>query len=65
MDRLTAEQAARLLGYNVKHLYRLVKEKRVKAETFGRSLAFDPDEIARLVARQGDGGRIRWQDEEQ
>ena len=55
---LTAEQAAAELGYHVKHLYRLLKQGRIKGQRFAQVWMFDRQEVERVKALQGPGGRL-------
>ena len=59
MDRsLTAQEAADLLGYNVKHLYRLLNNGKVNGQRVGHIWLIDPQEVERIKALQGPGGRL-------
>ena len=59
MDRsLTAQEAANRLGYNVKHLYRLLNGGKVKGKRFGHVWLNDHQEVERIKALQGPGGRL-------
>lgn len=59
MDRsLTAQEAADRLGYNVKHLYRLLNSGKVKGQRVGHIWLIDPQEVERVKALQGPGGRL-------
>lgn len=55
---LTAAQAAEVLGYNIDHLYRLLRVGQVKARQFNRVWLIDSEEVDRVKARQGRGGRL-------
>jgi excisionase family DNA binding protein len=59
MDRsLTAQEAAGCLGYNVKHLYRLLNSGKVKGQRVGHIWLIDPQEVERVKSLQGAGGRL-------
>lgn len=63
MDRpLTAQEAAEILGYHVRHLYRLLGRGRVKAERVGHIWLIDRQEVERILALQGPGGRLPQSD---
>lgn len=55
---LTAEQAASELGYHVRHLYKLLREGKIKAQRFNRVWVIEPAEVERVKALQGKGGRL-------
>jgi hypothetical protein len=59
MDRpLTATEAADQLGYNIHHLYKLLRNGIVKGERFNQSWMIDRQEVERIRALQGPGGRL-------
>lgn len=59
MERpLTAQEAADELGYNIFHLYRLLRKGTIKGERFNRAWMVDPAEVDRIKALQGPGGRL-------
>jgi excisionase family DNA binding protein len=59
MDRsLTAQEAVDRLGYNVKHLYRLLNSGKMKGQRVGHIWLIDPAEVGRIKALQGRGGRL-------
>jgi hypothetical protein len=59
MDRLlTAKEAADELGYNIHHLYKLLRNGTVKGERFNQSWIIDRQEVERIKALQGPGGRL-------
>jgi excisionase family DNA binding protein len=59
MERpLTAQEAADALGYNVKHLYRLLRSGKVRGERAGHIWLISREEVERTRARQGPGGRL-------
>ena len=59
MDRsLTAREAADLLGYNVKHLYRFQNSGKVNGQRVGHIWLIDPQEVECIKTLQGPGGRL-------
>lgn len=59
MDRpLTAKEAADELGYNIHHLYKLLRNGIVKGERFNQSWMIGRQEVERVKALQGPGGRL-------
>ena len=57
-DRLTAQEAADILGYNISHRRRLLRNGTVEAEQFNRVWMIDRQEVERVRALQGPGGRL-------
>jgi len=57
-DLLTAQQAASEMGYDIKHLYRLLKKGTVKGQKFGTVWMIDRQEVDRIKSLQGPGGRL-------
>jgi excisionase family DNA binding protein len=55
---LTAQQAANELGYHIKHVYRLLKEGTIHAQQFNRVWMIPSQEVERVKALQGPGGRL-------
>jgi excisionase family DNA binding protein len=55
---LTAQEAAGELGYHIQHLYRLLRDGTIKAERFNRAWMIDRQEVERVKALQGPGGRL-------
>lgn len=55
---LTAHEAADELGYHVDHLYRLLGQGTVKGRQFNRVWMIDRQEVERVKALQGPGGRL-------
>ena len=55
---LTAQQAADELGYHIKHVYRLLKVGTIHARQFNRVWMIDRQEVERIKALQGPGGRL-------
>ena len=59
MDRsLTAQEAADCLGYNVKHLCRLLNSGKVKGQRVGHIWLIDRQEVERIKRLQGPCGRL-------
>jgi excisionase family DNA binding protein len=59
MDRpLTAKEAAELLGYHPDHLRRLLRAGTVKGTQFSQVWMIDRQEVERIKALQGPGGRL-------
>lgn len=57
-ERLTAHQAAELLGYHINHVYRLLWSGTLRGELFGRTWIIprgEVEEVQRLRAEHG-----RW-----
>ena len=55
MDRpLTAKEAAGELGYNIHHVYKLLRNGIVKGERFNQSWMIDPQEVERIKDRVED-----------
>lgn len=46
---LTVEEVGRYLGVNVRHVRRLVQERRLRFVKWGRLLRFDPADVQRFV----------------
>lgn len=57
-ETLTAQEAARELGYHVHHVYRLLKEGVLEGEQFNRVWMIPRKEVRRVKALQGDHGRL-------
>jgi len=59
MDRpLTVPEAAEILNYHPNHLSRLLREGRVKGERVGGRWMISHQEVERIKALQGPGGRL-------
>jgi excisionase family DNA binding protein len=56
---LTIDQLAERLGITVRHVRRLVAEKRVPYLKVGKLVRFDPDEIKQWLASQREGLEVR------
>jgi len=56
--KLTAQEAADVLGYHVVHFRRLLREGKVNGERFSRVWMIDRREVERIQALQGSGGRL-------
>jgi len=57
-DYLTTNKAARILGYHPDHLRRLLRDGTIEARKFGRDWLIDRQEVERIKALQGPGGRL-------
>jgi len=59
---LTPEEAAKILGYHLKHVYRLLAQGRIRAEMFRDHYYMIPvEEVDRIKKmREAQGGKIRW-----
>ena len=55
---LTTQEAAAELGYSVRHLYRLLDDGTIRGERFGHVWMIDHQEVERIKALQGPGGRL-------
>ena len=55
---MTAQEAADALGYNVKHLYRLLNSGKVNGQRAGHIWLIDLAEVEHIKALQGKGGRL-------
>jgi excisionase family DNA binding protein len=56
---LTIDQLAERLGITVRHVRRLVAEKRVAYLKAGKLVRFDPDEIKQWLASRREGLEVR------
>jgi excisionase family DNA binding protein len=56
-DKLTAREAAEILGYHVNHVYRLLRSGVMKGEQFNRVWMIDPAEAERIKRLQDVHGR--------
>ena len=57
-ELLTTRQAADELGYHTHHLYKLLRNGTIKARQFNRVWMIDRQEVERVKALQGPGGRL-------
>jgi excisionase family DNA binding protein len=57
-DTLTADEAAEILGYHADYTRRLLRNGTIKARQFNRVWMIDRQEIERIKALQGPGGRL-------
>lgn len=57
-EKLTAQEAADLLGYHVNHVYRLLAQGKMRGEQFNRVWLIDPKEVERIKAKQDEQGRM-------
>ena len=55
---LTTREAAAELGYSVRHLYRLLDDGTIQGDRFGHVWRIDRQEVERIKALQGPGGRL-------
>lgn len=55
---LTTQQAAAILGYTIEHVSRLARWGKLRADRFGPVWVIDAEDVARLKALQGKGGRL-------
>ena len=58
VEPLTVRQAADELGYHSHHVYRLLKNGTMKGRRFGPSWMISRQEVERIKALQGPGGRL-------
>jgi hypothetical protein len=61
-DKLTARQAAEILGYHVNHVYRLLRSDVMGGEQFNPVWMIDPAEAERIKRLQDVHGRRRRRD---
>lgn len=57
-EKVTAQQAAQILGYHLTHVYRLLAKPDnggLSAQKFGNTWVIDKDSVLRLKAQQVDG----------
>ena len=57
-DKLTAQEAADQLGYHVNHVYRLLKQGKMRGEQFNRVWLIDRTEIERIKSLQDEYGHL-------
>jgi excisionase family DNA binding protein len=57
-EKLTAKQAATILGYHVRHVHRLLKQGKLKGERFNRVWMVDAEGVERLKTQQNESGRL-------
>jgi excisionase family DNA binding protein len=66
MERpLTTEEAAEELGYHVNHVRRLLRAGTLEGERVGGLWLIDREEVERVRAQQGKGGRLPRSEEKQ
>lgn len=51
-QKVTAQEAANILNYSRRHVYRLLKEGTLRAERFGQTWIIDRTEVERIKALQ-------------
>jgi excisionase family DNA binding protein len=57
-DTLTADEAAEILGYHPDYVRRLLRNGTIRAHQFNRIWIIDRQEVERVKALQGKGGRL-------
>ena len=57
-EPLTVEEAADQLGYHTHHVYRLLRSGRLEGRRFSGVWMIDRQEVERIKALQGPGGRL-------
>jgi hypothetical protein len=57
-EKLTAHEAAEILGYHIDHMRLLLRRGKVEAEQFNRVWMIDRQEVERVKTLQGKGGRL-------
>jgi excisionase family DNA binding protein len=57
-DKLTAEEVASELGYHINHVYRLLKQGKLKGRQFNRVWIIDRREVERIKSQQDEHGRL-------
>ncbi len=60
-DRLTAQQAAELLGYHIDHVYRLLRSDELRGEQFNRVWIIPRSEVDKVLRLREEHGRF-WAD---
>ena len=58
-DWITTEEAARLTGYNVQHIRRLVRSGKIKSQKLGRDYVIDRKSLDDYVRNEGYGPQPR------
>jgi excisionase family DNA binding protein len=58
VDVLTAEQAARELGYHLNHLYRMLANGTIKGKKWANAWMIERSEVERIKAMQTEHGRL-------
>ena len=64
-DVLTAEQAAEQLNYNIHHVYKLLRQGKIRAEQFNRVWLIPSQEVRRIKDLQRPSGRLPRSEPEQ
>ena len=54
-DMVTAQDAAKILGYHINHVYRLLRANVIDAEQFNRVWMIPRSEVERIRRMQRDG----------
>ncbi len=57
-EKVTTQEAADILGYNRRHIYRLLKSGVLTAERFGPVWMIDREDVKRIKAQQNEHGRL-------
>jgi len=60
-ERLTARQAAKLLGYHIRHVHKLLKSGALKGEQFNRVWIIPRSEVDEVLRLRAEFGRF-WAD---
>ena len=60
-EKLTAHQAAELLGYHIKHVHRLLRSGELRGNRFGRMWIIDRAEVEEVLRLRAEHGRF-WAD---
>jgi len=55
---LTTQEAAKLTGYNVEHIRRLVRSGKLKAQKLGRDWVIDRTSLLEYLRTEGHGPQI-------
>lgn len=61
-DMITPQETAEILGYHLNHVYRLLKQGKIKGEKKYRVWLIDREEVIRLKAMQDEHGRLLTED---
>jgi excisionase family DNA binding protein len=57
-EPLTVKEAASELGYHTHHVYRLLRQGTIRGRQFGQTWMIPRQEVERIKALQGPGGRL-------
>jgi len=61
IERLTAQQAAKMLGYHVKHVHRLLRSGNLRGDHLGWMWVIDRSEVEEVLRLREKWGRS-WAD---